>query len=150
MSSDTPTLPDRKACARCGKEFTAGETTCTDDGTQLTPIRKEGLSGTVAGKYEILSSLGDGGWGTVYKAQYIDIEHCSGLDKWFLIFPSESASIVSLTFDFRMTSRTTLAGIATTLNLPTSYIWDGEGLGPFFAMPHTNFVLVRAEINASG
>lgn len=71
MSGDTPTLPDRKACASCGKEFTGGETTCSDDGTPLTSIRREGLSGTVAGKYEILSSLGDGGWGTVYKAQHI-------------------------------------------------------------------------------
>ncbi len=30
--------------------------------------------------------------GTVCKVQYIAIKHCNGLDKWFSIFPSESAS----------------------------------------------------------
>lgn len=69
--SESHTLPERKACASCGKEFSAGEVTCSEDGTTLTPISKEGLSGVVADKYEIVCALGGGGWGTVYKARHI-------------------------------------------------------------------------------
>jgi serine/threonine protein kinase/tetratricopeptide (TPR) repeat protein len=71
LTNDTPTIPEKKACASCGKEFTGGETTCSECGTALTPIHREGLSGTVDGKYVIMCALGDGGWGTVYKAEHI-------------------------------------------------------------------------------
>ena len=69
--SESQILPERKACASCGKEFSGGEVTCSEDGTTLTPISKEGLSGVVADKYEIVCALGGGGWGTVYKARHI-------------------------------------------------------------------------------
>lgn len=46
------------------------ETTCSYDGTKLTSIKKPTLSGIVADKYEIIASIGGGGWGTVYKARH--------------------------------------------------------------------------------
>jgi serine/threonine-protein kinase len=71
LTDATPTLPERKACASCGKEFSGGEVTCSEDGTTLTLIRKDSLSGVVEDKYIITGALGGGGWGTVYKAEHI-------------------------------------------------------------------------------
>lgn len=64
--------PVHKRCVVCGKEvYGAERTVCEDDGGMLAPVGREPQPGDVfADRYEIISLIGDGGWGKVYKAQH--------------------------------------------------------------------------------
>jgi len=67
-SDDTIT---KKICVACKNEFFGGETTCPNDGTALTAIKKDSLIGTVlGGRYEIEERIGGGAMGEVYKAKH--------------------------------------------------------------------------------
>ena len=61
----------RKVCIACKQEFSAEVSNCPHDGTVLTPISSEPTVGTIiAGKYEVLSVIGGGAMGLVYKARH--------------------------------------------------------------------------------
>ncbi|MCB9470703.1 MAG: protein kinase [Candidatus Obscuribacterales bacterium] len=61
----------RKVCIACKQEFSADVTKCPHDGTVLTPVTSEPSVGSIiAGKYEVLSIIGGGAMGLVYKARH--------------------------------------------------------------------------------
>jgi serine/threonine protein kinase len=59
-----------KSCAMCNREFTEDTTFCPHDGSMLAPAKQKiGTGYIIAGRYEIVQSLGDGGMGHVFQAR---------------------------------------------------------------------------------
>ena len=66
-----------KFCPICSSRFTAQDTmlTCKFDGAELLPFTHDSLLGTViAGKFELLSVIGTGGFSTVYRAKQVGLD----------------------------------------------------------------------------
>lgn len=66
---------NRKVCLECNRQFTGIVAACPHDGTLLVNVMQDPLIGTVlAGNYEIISIIGQGGMGVVYKGRHALME----------------------------------------------------------------------------
>lgn len=87
-------LPPRKVCLSCAKEYTPEMIICPDDDTLLTPLLVDTLIGTtLADKYQILEKLGSGGMGLVYKAKHLLMKRLVAIK---LMLPQFAASATAL------------------------------------------------------
>ncbi len=87
-------LPPRKVCLSCSKEFPPEMIICPDDDTLLTPLLVDTLIGTtLADKYQILEKLGSGGMGLVYKAKHLLMKRLVAIK---LMLPQFAASATAL------------------------------------------------------
>jgi serine/threonine-protein kinase len=84
-------LQERKVCLECNRQFTGTASTCPNDGTLLVRVAPDPLLGTtVAGKYEILSVIGHGGMGVVYKARHALVDRIVAIKMLQAQFTSDS------------------------------------------------------------
>jgi serine/threonine protein kinase len=87
-------LPPRKVCLSCNKEYPTEMIICPDDDTLLTPLLVDTLIGTtLADKYQILEKLGSGGMGLVYKAKHLLMKRLVAIK---LMLPQFAASATAL------------------------------------------------------
>lgn len=87
-------LPPRKVCLSCAKEYSTEMIICPDDDTLLTPLLVDTLIGTtLADKYQILEKLGSGGMGLVYKAKHLLMKRLVAIK---LMLPQFAASATAL------------------------------------------------------
>ena len=69
------TLKEDKLCVCCGKQFRGDISFCPDDDDQLVSLNENPFEGTqFEREFQILSVLGWGGWGMVYRAHNILME----------------------------------------------------------------------------
>jgi serine/threonine protein kinase/tetratricopeptide (TPR) repeat protein len=95
LTEDTSkSIPPKKVCLSCGKEYPPTMIICPDDDTLLTPILVDTLIGTtLADKYQIMEKLGSGGMGLVYKAKHLLMKRLVALK---LMLPQFAASATAL------------------------------------------------------
>ncbi len=73
------TVPDKKTCPECRREYAGDVVSCPQDKSLLMGAISDPLVGTKLGKYEILSILGRGAVGNVYKGRQDEIDRIVAL-----------------------------------------------------------------------
>ncbi|HEY6944369.1 MAG TPA: protein kinase [Candidatus Acidoferrum sp.] len=68
-----------KVCPNCQRSYPTGFAVCPQDGVQLTEPSEWSPGSVIRGKYRILSKIGEGGMGSVYKAVHIHFNELCAL-----------------------------------------------------------------------
>jgi serine/threonine protein kinase/Flp pilus assembly protein TadD len=68
-----------KQCPMCDTAYPDEHATCPTDGAVLIEIREWSPGTLIRNKYRILAKIGQGGMGTMYKAQHLGLEEVMGL-----------------------------------------------------------------------
>ena len=64
-----------KICRVCQSQYPDNQTTCSKDGTDLHSSTDIAPGTILGGKYEIISKVGEGGMGAVFKAKSVPGGH---------------------------------------------------------------------------
>lgn len=68
-----------KQCPMCDTAYPDGHATCPTDGAVLIEIREWSPGTLIRNKYRVLAKIGQGGMGTMYKAQHVGLDEVMGL-----------------------------------------------------------------------
>ena len=99
-------IDDLKVCLECNRQFTGIVSACPHDGSPLVKVMQDPLIGTtLAGKYEIISVIGHGGMGVVYKAKDTLIERLVAIKMLKAQLISDSMSVKRFHHEGRAASR---------------------------------------------
>lgn len=97
---------NRKVCLECNRQFTGVVTACPHDGTLLITVACDPLIGTVlADNYEIISVIGHGGMGVVYKARHTLMDRVVAIKMLQAQLISDSISVKRFQQEGKATSR---------------------------------------------
>jgi eukaryotic-like serine/threonine-protein kinase len=97
---------DSKICLECNRQFTGIVSACPHDGTPLVGVVKDPLVGTtLAGNYEILEFLGQGGMGVVYKARHALMDRIVAIKMLQAALISDSMSVKRFQQESKAASR---------------------------------------------
>lgn len=97
--------PSGRACPTCALQVSDDMVICPNDGTPLAPGGSGRFVSNLAGQYEFLGKIGEGGMGVVYKARHLALNqvvaikmlHINGLDSVSrLRFQQEAKAVNSL------------------------------------------------------
>ncbi len=103
-----------KVCLTCKKEYSNEVMVCPDDGSQLAPLAKDALVGTVfADKYEILSVLGSGGMSVIYKARHKYMERICAVKLLHPFLLSDSSMFQRFQYEAKAASNLSHPNIVT-------------------------------------
>ena len=68
-----------KQCPICDTPYPDEHATCDTDGAVLIQVREWSPGTLIRNKYRILAKIGQGGMGTMYKAQHLGLDEVMGL-----------------------------------------------------------------------
>jgi serine/threonine protein kinase len=104
----TINAPDttQKICLECNRQFTGIVAACPHDGTLLVKLQQDPLIGSVLdGSYEVLSLIGHGGMGVVYKARHKLMDRIVAIKMLKAALVSDSMSVKRFQQEVKATGR---------------------------------------------
>ena len=139
---------DRKECLECHREFTGIVAACPHDNSMLVPLgQRDPLIGTkLAGKYEILSLLGTGGMGVVYKGRQDIMDRIVAIKMLQSHFLNDSANVKRFQQEGRATCKLNHPHIITVYDFGISQ-QSGQ---PFIVMDYLQGVPLSDVIKQEG
>lgn len=104
----TINAPDttQKICLECNRQFTGIVAACPHDGTLLVKLQQDPIIGSVLdGSYEVLSLIGHGGMGVVYKARHKLMDRIVAIKMLKAALVSDSLSVKRFQQEVKATGR---------------------------------------------
>ena len=96
----------QKICLECNRQFTGIVSACPHDGTLLVKIQQDPIIGSVLdGSYEVLSLIGHGGMGVVYKARHKLMDRVVAIKMLKSTLVSDSMSVKRFQQEVKATGR---------------------------------------------
>jgi len=105
---------DEAYCAACGQSYPLEQNLCPKDGSRLTKLkaRPDALLGRVfEGRYEVRTSLGQGGMGTVYRGWQISVDREVAIKVIHPKLASDRIAVKRFLREARLSSRLSQPGI---------------------------------------
>ncbi len=135
-----------KVCLECNRQFTGIVSACPHDGTQLVELAKDPMLGQVlANNYEIISIIGQGGMGVVYKAKHLLMDRLVAIKMLHASAVSNSLNYKRLQQEGKATSRINHP------NVITVYDFDIAPTGqPYIVMDYLSGIPLSDIIKQNG
>jgi len=119
-----------RTCVQCGATYEDGARFCQYDGTSLEDVRETTLIGrTIDGKYRVLSRLGEGGYGQIYRARHLQLPRDAALKVMSPRHRDDPAQVTRFLFEVRSIARLDHPDIVTIYD-----VGEDERTGPYMAM----------------
>ena len=103
-----------KICPQCGEEYELTQRFCSRDGAVLTtPLDNDSLEGKIiAGRYQVLRTLGEGGMGQVYLAEQVRMKRKCALKVMHPLFASDPDAIARFNIEAENASHVSHPNVA--------------------------------------